>query len=39
VGGFHVPSSVEVTSGMTDGPFSYARFNIKALEYNVSKPF
>jgi hypothetical protein len=38
-GGFHVPSSVEVTWDLTDGPFSYARFNVTALEYNVSEPF
>ena len=38
-GGFRVPSSVEVTWDLTDGPFSYARFNVTTLEYNVSKPF
>jgi hypothetical protein len=38
-GGFRVPSSVEVTWDLTDGPFSYARFNLTALEYNVPEPF
>jgi len=38
-GGFHVPSSVEVTWGLTDGPFSYARFHVTALEFNVPEPF
>ncbi len=38
-GGFHVPSSVEVTWDLTDGPFTYARFNVTALEDNVSEPF
>jgi hypothetical protein len=38
-GGFRVPSSVEVTWDLTDGPFGYARFNLTALEYNVPEPF
>ena len=38
-GGFHVPSSVEVTWDLPDGPFSYARFKVTALEYNVPEPF
>jgi hypothetical protein len=38
-GGFRVPSSVEVTWDLTGGPFSYARFNVTALEYNVPEPF
>jgi hypothetical protein len=38
-GGFHVPCSVEVTWDLVDGPFTYARFNVTALEYNVSEPF
>jgi hypothetical protein len=38
-GGFRVPSSVEVTWDLPDGPFSYARFNLTALEYNVPEPF
>jgi hypothetical protein len=38
-GGFRVPSSVEVTWDLTDGPFSYARFNLTALEYNVPESF
>jgi hypothetical protein len=37
--GFHVPSSVEVTWDLTGGPFCYARFNVTALEYNISQPF
>jgi hypothetical protein len=38
-GGFHVPSSVEVTWDLADERFSYARFNITELEYNVTEPF
>src|SRR4051812_26440962 len=38
-GGFHVPSSVEVSWDLTDESFSYARFNVTALEYNVTEPF
>jgi len=37
--GFRVPSSVEVTWNLPEGPFSYARFHITALEYNVTEPF
>jgi uncharacterized protein DUF6544 len=38
-GGFRVPSAVEVTWNLADGPFTYARFRITALEYNVAGPF
>jgi hypothetical protein len=38
-GGFRVPSTVEVTWNISKGPFSYARFLIAALEYNVAEPF
>jgi len=37
--GFRVPSSVEVTWNLSSGPFSYARFRITTLEYNVAEPF
>jgi len=37
--GFRVPSGVEVTWNLPEGPFSYARFHITALEYNVTEPF
>jgi hypothetical protein len=38
-GGFRVPSKVEVTWNLPEGPFSYARFRITTLEYNVTEPF
>ena len=38
-GGFRVPSTVEVTWNLPEGPFSYARFRITALDYNVAEPF
>jgi hypothetical protein len=38
-GGFRVPSSVEVRWNLPKGAFSYARFLIAALEYNVAEPF
>jgi hypothetical protein len=38
-GGFHVPSSVEVSWDLESGPFCYARFEITTLEYNVTGPF
>jgi hypothetical protein len=38
-GGFRVPSAVEVTWNLADGPFTYARFAITALEYNATDPF
>lgn len=37
--GFRVPTTVEVTWQMPDGPFSYARFRITTLEYNIAEPF
>jgi len=39
VGGFRVPSAVEVTWNLPEGPFTYARFLITSLEYNVAGPF
>src|SRR4051812_45203696 len=38
-GGFRVPAAVEVTWNLADGPFTYARFAITALEYNATGPF
>jgi hypothetical protein len=38
-GGFRVPTTVEVTWQLPTGPFSYARFRITALEYNVGVRF
>jgi hypothetical protein len=38
-GGFRVPSAVEITWNLPEGPFTYARFRITALEYNVIAPF
>ena len=37
--GFRVPSSVEVTWELEEGPFSYARFRVTGLEYNVADRF
>lgn len=37
--GFRVPTSVEVTWDLEEGPFSYARFRITALEYNAAHHF
>jgi hypothetical protein len=37
--GFRVPSSVEVLWNLADGEFSYARFHVTTLEYNVEEPF
>lgn len=37
--GFRVPMSVEVAWELEDGAFSYARFRITALEYNVAARF
>lgn len=37
--GFRVPSSVEVTWNLPKGPFTYARFRITTLEYNVTDTF
>ncbi len=34
--GVRVPTEVEVTWDLEDGPFSYARFEVTALEYNVA---
>jgi hypothetical protein len=34
--GFRVPSSVEVSWNLDSGLFSYARFHVTSLEYNVS---
>ena len=38
-GGFRVPATVEVTWHLPEGPFTYARFSITALDYNVDEPF
>jgi hypothetical protein len=32
--GFRVPTSVDVTWELEDGPFTYARFRVTALDYN-----
>jgi Family of unknown function (DUF6544) len=37
--GFRVPSSVEVTWELEKEPFSYVRFRVTALEYNVAHRF
>lgn len=37
--GFRVPSSVEVFWLLEDGEFTYARFRVTALEYNVADRF
>lgn len=37
--GFRVPASVEVTWELENGPFSYARFGITALDYNAADRF
>jgi hypothetical protein len=36
--GFRVPSAVEVTWNLSSRPFSYARFRITTLDYNVAGP-
>jgi hypothetical protein len=38
-GGFRIPSAVEVTWNLPEGPFTYARFRITALEYNAAESF
>jgi hypothetical protein len=35
--GFRIPCSVEVKWQLEDGPFSYARFEIDTIEYNVTR--
>jgi hypothetical protein len=35
--GFRVPTSVEVSWVLENGPFSYARFHVTSLEYNVDR--
>jgi hypothetical protein len=37
-GGFRVPTSVEVSWLLEEGVFTYARFVVSSLEYNVSTP-
>jgi len=37
--GFRVPASVEVTWNLSSRPFSYARFRITTLEYNVAETY
>jgi hypothetical protein len=37
--GLRVPSSVEVTWDLPGGAFTYARFRVTTLEYNVAEPF
>jgi hypothetical protein len=37
--GFRVPSSIEAGWSLPDGEFSYARFRVINLEYNISEPF
>lgn len=37
--GFRVPASVEVIWDLADGEFSYARFRVTTLEYNISMRF
>ena len=36
-GGFRVPTSVEVTWDLEEGAFTYARFRITTIEYNVDE--
>jgi hypothetical protein len=38
-GGFRVPASVEVAWDLEKEPFSYARFRITTLQYNVLNRF
>jgi hypothetical protein len=38
-GGVRVPSAVEVAWNLAGGPFTYARFRITTLEYDVAGPF
>jgi hypothetical protein len=35
-GGFRVPASVEVSWVLDEGEFTYARFTVTAIEYNVT---
>jgi hypothetical protein len=37
-GGLRVPSSVEALWGLPEGEFSYARFRVTGLEYDVAAP-
>ena len=37
-GGFHVPSYVEVSWQLPEGEFSYARFRVTDIRYNVALP-
>ena len=36
-GGFRVPTSVDVTWDLEEGPFTYARFRVTTIEYNVDE--
>lgn len=38
-GGFKVPTFVEVSWDLDEGPFSYARFRVALIEYNVTERF
>jgi hypothetical protein len=37
--GFRVPTDVEVTWELENGSFTYARFQLITLEYNISERF
>jgi hypothetical protein len=39
IDGFRVPTSVEVAWELEQGAFSYARFRVTALEFNVGERF
>ena len=36
-GGFTVPTSVEAAWDLPQGPFTYARFHVESIEYNVDR--
>ena len=36
-GGFTVPTSVEAAWDLPEGPFTYARFHVESIEYNVDR--
>lgn len=38
-GGFRVPTFVDVSWDLDEGPFSYARFRVAIIEYNVTARF
>ena len=39
IGGFCIPASVEVSWELEDGVFSYARFRVTRLDYNIADRF